>query len=493
MKIRTQLNIFIIGIITVPLLCMIFIPAYHYFSSPQRFLLKGYQEIRAIGEMNMSDNDWENLEKQLKRVPPNVQTIVYMNKTIAISTVPEFPAGTVVEPAELFDFIRKTSNLYDYQFQSPRMHRFTDKQPDDEAADDGDGAHFDKAGDKMLPFIVVSRSKVPGGNGQKEHFIDRFYLPFFIFFLIFEAFCISMIIHLSHTITSSITLLEKNTQRIAAGELDIELENPKRGNDSNEITSLTENLEKMRRSLKEDEERRSRFIMGLSHDLRTPVALIKGYTEAITDGVVNNPESAKKSLAIIGQKADQLESMINDLINYVKLNNNDWRQKLLPEKLEPLLSDFAKGAILTGEVYKRTIQTSVTLNPELKVPLDKTLLNRALENLFSNAIRYTKDGDTISIIASESPDAAIITVKDTGCGIEEKDLDHIFDLFYRGTNSRREQGMGIGLSVVKTIIDTHGWKINVNSKVGEGTSFIITIPLETPQNSEESTQNSVEK
>jgi len=103
-----------------------------------------------------------------------------------------------------------------------------------------------------------------------------------------------------------------------------------------------------------------------------------------------------------------------------------------------------------------------------------------------------RDADE-DIIASESPDAAIITVKDTGCGIEEKDLDHIFDLFYRGTNSRREQGMGIGLSVVKTIIDTHGWKINVNSKVGEGTSFIITIPLETPQNSEESTQNSVEK
>jgi signal transduction histidine kinase len=475
MKIKTQLNLFIGGIIIVPLLCMIIIPVYHYFSSPQRFLLKGYKEIRAIGNMNMSETDWQDLEEQLKRVPPNVQTIVYMNKMIVISTYPEFPAGTIIESSALFEFIRSTSNVYDYQFQSPGRHKFTDK------TEEANSEKSLKVAKKEYPFMVLSRSKVPDASESSTHFIDRYYLPMFIIYLLFEAFIITIVIHLSRTITSSITILEKNTQRIAAGELDIELEKPKSGKNSNEITSLTENLDKMRCSLKEDEERRTRFIMGLSHDLRTPVALIKGYTEAITDGVVNNPDNVKKSLAIIHSKADQLESMINDLINYVKLNNNDWRQKLNPEKIEPLLTEFTKGAILTSEVYKRTIHTSITVDPELKVPLDKTLFNRALENLFSNAIRYTKDGDTISLIASQSPDSVIITVEDTGCGIEQKDIEHIFDLFYRGTNSRREQGMGIGLSVVKSIIDTHGWKIGVTSKVGEGTSFIITIPIKSDE------------
>src|SRR5574344_270941 len=474
MKIRTQLNCFIVGIVIVPLLCAILIPVYHYFSSPQRYLLKGYQEIRELGSINMSENDWDDLKNELQRVPPNVQTVVYINNTIMISTYPELPAGTCIEAAAFFDFVRDTSDIYDYQFQSPRYERhFVQKDVDSE---EQETVRQGKTNKKELPFLIVSRSKVSEDKVQKSHLINKFYIPAFIFFFIFEFFCICMIIHLSRTITSSITILEKNTQRIAAGELDIELEKPKTGKNSNEITSLTENLEKMRCSLKEDEERKTRFIMGLSHDLRTPVALIKGYTEAITDGVVNNPDNIRKSLTIIHAKADQLESMINDLINYVKLNNADWRQKLLPELIEPIRTDFTKGAILTGDVYKRTINTSITIRPDMKIPMDKTLFNRALENLFSNAVLYTKEGDTISISATESPDSIIISVEDTGCGISEKDIAHIFDLFYRGTNSRREQGMGIGLSVVKNIIDTHGWFIDVKSKRGEGTVFIITIP-----------------
>jgi signal transduction histidine kinase len=484
MKIRTQLNCFIVGIILVPLLCAILVPLYHYYSSPQRFLLKGYQEIRQLGTINMSENDWDDLKDQLQRVPPNVQTVVYMNKTVVISTFPELPAGTFIEPGEFFDFIRNTSGTYDYQFQSPRYQRHFDQEEPSAQNQNDDGdlnstnqINSVKKQKRDYPFMVLSRSKVSDERVQKSHIIERFYIPAFIIFFVFELFCIMVIIHLSRTITSSITILEKNTQRIADGELDIELEKPKTGKNSNEITSLTENLEKMRCSLKEDEERRTRFIMGLSHDLRTPVALIKGYTEAISDGVVNNPDNIRKSLTIIHAKADQLESMINDLINYVKLNNADWRQKLIPETIEPLLTEFAKTCAMTGDVYKRTINTSITVSPTIKIPMDKTLFDRALENLFSNAVRYTKDGDTISISATESPENVIISVEDTGCGIAEKDIDHIFDLFYRGTTSRREQGMGIGLSVVKNIIDTHGWKIDVKSQVGVETAFIITIPL----------------
>ena len=474
MKIKTQLTCFIIGIIIVPLLCILVLPTYHYLSSPQRFLLKGYDEIRAIGSMNMTETDWEDMKEQLAMVPPNVQTIVYLDKTIVISTMPELPAGTVIAADELFNFIRTTSDTYDYQFQAPQRHKSNIDLNIDSTNENNVQLEKTKTKKGLKPFMVLSRQKV---IDERKHFIDKFYISLFLVFIVFEAFCIFMVIQISRTITSSITILEKNTQRIAAGELDIELEKPKKGKDSNEITSLAESLEKMRLSLKEDQERRSRFIMGLSHDLRTPVALIKGYTEAISDGVVNNHDSVMNSLSIIHQKADQLESMINDLINYVKLNNTEWRQKLVPENIEKLLTDFAKTSVLTSEVYKRTINTSITINPNLKVPMDKTLFNRALENIFSNAMRYTKDGDTITISATESPENIIIAIEDTGVGISEKDIANIFDLFYRGTNSRREQGMGIGLSVVKNIIDTHGWNINVKSKLGEGTAFIITIPL----------------
>ena len=108
--------------------------------------------------------------------------------------------------------------------------------------------------------------------------------------------------------------------------------------------------------------------------------------------------------------------------------------------------------------------------------MDRQLFSRALENLLSNAIRYSKDGDEIAISATETEDACVINVSDTGIGIAQKDLNHIFDMFYRATDSRREEGMGIGLSVVKSIVDTHGWTIGVRSKAGKGSTFTIRIP-----------------
>ena len=174
--------------------------------------------------------------------------------------------------------------------------------------------------------------------------------------------------------------------------------------------------------------------------------------------------------------------MIDSLINFMKLDSTQWRQQLLPHDIVPIIKDFAHTAEMTGTVYKRNIKAQLSLSESIKIPVDKMLFSRALENIFSNALRYTKDGDSILISAEEMTDEqnaakVVITISDTGIGIEKEDLAHIFDLFYRGTNSRREQGMGIGLSVVKNIIDTHGWKIFVESERGKGTNFKIEIPL----------------
>ena len=111
------------------------------------------------------------------------------------------------------------------------------------------------------------------------------------------------------------------------------------------------------------------------------------------------------------------------------------------------------------------------------IPYDEQLVNRVFENLLSNALRYTEENDEIRICAYESESAIFIKICDTGIGISESDLTNIFDLFYRATNSRREEGMGIGLSVVKNIIETHGWKIDVQSEKGKGSCFTIIIPL----------------
>ena len=187
--------------------------------------------------------------------------------------------------------------------------------------------------------------------------------------------------------------------------------------------------------------------------------------------------SVKKSLAIIHTKADLLEGMINDLINYVKLNNTDWRQTLGEEDLYTVISEFTQGAQAAGDVYNRKISTKINLESGIKVQMDKKLFGRAVENILSNALRYTKEGDSIFIKAWHDEEKASLSIGDTGKGIAQKDLEHIWDLFYRGTSSRRESGFGIGLSVVKTIIDTHGWSIKVESEEDKGSVFTIEIPL----------------
>ena len=456
MKIRTQLNILILGIILIPLVSIIALPLYHYATSSERRLLNGYKQIREMGEYDLSEDDWEMIRLEINNIPPTVQVAIYYDYSVLISNIPELKAGSILTPGEIWTFITSTNTEYDYQMQAPMMDR----------------RHYMNSYEPEV--IVISRSKV---RSERKRGLNRYVFPGLIGILVFEFFCITLIIRLSRTISSSITLLQQKTQKIADGALDTKLESSRHSVKSNEITSLTESLERMRISLKDEQERRNKFIMGISHDLRTPVALIKGYSEAITDGVVNDMDEIKKSLGIVETKADQLESMINDLINYVKLNNADWLQTLEPISLKPLLENFASSSKSTAEVYNRNIVSEIDVDENLKVPMDRNLVNRVLENLFSNALRYTKDGDKITICCMQEKDCVKVSVCDTGIGMAEKDLQRIFDLFYRASNSRREQGMGIGLSVVKTVIDAHGWKIGVESELGKGSSFIITIPL----------------
>lgn len=325
--------------------------------------------------------------------------------------------------------------------------------------------------------------------------LTRIYIPICVFIVVI----LYLVLRLSRTIFSSIQTLEEKTRLIADGDLNVTLtEETLAGTEgiekagvtegkgkkraasvqSNEIIELTNNLERMRLSLSDIKERRTRFIMGISHDLRTPIAVIKGYAEAITDGVMATPSEVGDAAVIIGDKAGQLNSMIEELISFVKLDSRDWRKSLERLPLKGVLEDFARDALSTGNVFHRVVKSNINLQDAV-VPMDRRMFLRAMENLFGNAIRYSSDGDTIAINAYEAGAEYRVEVCDTGIGIAPDELSHIFDMFSRGTHSRREEGMGIGLAVVKSVADAHGWTINVRSALGEGTVFTICIPKET--------------
>jgi signal transduction histidine kinase len=279
------------------------------------------------------------------------------------------------------------------------------------------------------------------------------------------------------SLTRSITELETATRRIAGGDLAFELR-PK-GRD--EVASLTRSFEHMRVALREEEARRARFIMGVSHDLKTPLALIEGYVEAIADGYAEGkPETLEHYLAIIREKSRSLGGMIDSLIDFARMETGEWKLTHHRVKAATYFRDLGRRFAEDALLLQRSFDFEVPVPEGLEISMDETLVTRALENLVGNALRYTGPGGTISMSARterrEPAEVVVLAVRDTGMGIPAEELDSIFDPFYRGTGSRREEGHGLGLAVVKWVIESHGWTIAVSSEVGTGTTFTLTIP-----------------
>ena len=457
MTIKKQFILLSSIIIAIPILCSVFVIIYSYHRSTKRYMMKGSQQLELIE----SEDDALYIKKTIRQLPPEIQTVIFSPKQneIIYSTIPEIPADGTCTSDNLWKIMNQTSDHFFYQFSAPPF--------------------------RESRFLIITRIPHKRHGGKKRF---EFYTLIFAILLFSTIISLILITLISRTIFKSIIKIENKTQQLADGNLGekIDTETSETGN---EITSILTSLEKMRRELVEIQERKNRFIMGISHDLRTPVAVIKGYSEAITDDVISDKTEIKNTISLIDTKASQLGEMIDTLINYMKLNNTETKQALVPESITTLITDFGKYAKVTGTVFKRNVTTDIQFSEDVTVPLNAQLVNRSLENIFSNAIRYTDDNDSIEIIShiedskeSKSGRAVIVKIKDSGTGIDKKDLNSIFDMFFRGTNSRLEEGMGIGLAVVKTIMDTHGWKIGVESKKNQGTCFTITIPVPTEMN-----------
>lgn len=450
MSIKKQFLFLSIIITIVPILCLISFLTHYYVKSSDRLLIEGYKEIREMDASQFTKNDWDMLYETIDTLPLDVEaTLLDENNTVLISSIPDFTLGKQIQPREMWELVNGESDKYFYQFTSPPLENR-----------------------KITLLTRTSRER------KKTETNKNLWITLFSIIVLFITICIVLIIFISTTIFKSIILLETKTQQIANGDLSEMSDITHDLNKSNEITSTLQSLEKMRVSLLEAQNRKNKFIMGISHDLRTPVAIIKGYTEAISDGIISDPDEVKTSLDLIGTKTTQLESMIDTLINFMKLNSTELRQKLLPSSITNLIKNFAKESQVTANVFKRNIIININLEKDILVPLDEQLASRAFQNLFSNALRYTNDGDEIEISSYIENNKIFLKIRDTGIGMAQKDLANIFDLFYRATNSRREEGMGIGLSVVKNIIETHGWTIDVESELNVGSTFTIQIPFE---------------
>ncbi|MFW6139695.1 MAG: HAMP domain-containing sensor histidine kinase [Spirochaetota bacterium] len=285
------------------------------------------------------------------------------------------------------------------------------------------------------------------------------------------VFSVVMVVVIMRSINRSITKLEQATRQVSQGSLDFEL----RAKGGDEFSSLTRSFEAMRLQLKEGREQRSRFLIGVSHDLKTPLTSIEGYLEAILDGLADNPDKLRKYITIVQEKSRLLRERIVQLIDYVKMETGEWKLKKEQFSLGEFLETIAQMFRDDAYVFKREFRYHFGLHRDIAVMGDRELLLRAFENLMTNAIQYTRENDTIVLKAYQEDNSIIISLTDTGPGIPPENIDKIFEPFFRGSASRKGRGTGLGLPVVKSIINTHGWSIEATSRSGEGTTFRIVV------------------
>jgi two-component system phosphate regulon sensor histidine kinase PhoR len=223
---------------------------------------------------------------------------------------------------------------------------------------------------------------------------------------------------------------------------------------------------------------RSDFAANVSHELRTPITSIKGYVETLIDVGVKDEQQARRFLDIINRNTQRLASIIEDLLALARLEQPDTKTTL--ERSETPLRRVVEAAAaqFEPETQAKRMRIDAQVPANLHVNANAQLLEQALGNLLSNAIRYSASGTTVSVRTSESNSEIQIAVADQGPGIPAAHLPRIFERFYRVDKARSREigGTGLGLSIVKHIALVHGGRVEVDSEVGRGSEFRIILP-----------------
>lgn len=234
------------------------------------------------------------------------------------------------------------------------------------------------------------------------------------------------------------------------------------------------------------EHMRSEFVANVSHELKTPVAAVKGFAETLLSGAMDEPETARAFLTIIHDESERLNRLIGDILELSKIESRRSPLQFSPIELPMFLNRI--GEILSTEAAKKEIKLDIQADEELFLEADEDRLGQILINLMQNGINYTPEGGKVRVRAElivhhgGEEEFVRITVSDTGIGIPKKDIPRIFERFYRvdKARSRSSGGTGLGLSIVKHLIELHHGTIRVESTIGVGSRFILELPVLQP-------------
>ncbi len=223
---------------------------------------------------------------------------------------------------------------------------------------------------------------------------------------------------------------------------------------------------------------KSEFVSSVSHELRTPLSIIKSYVEALRDRVPESDHDTRREfLSTVDTETDRLSGLVNDLLDISRIESGRFDLEFRPVSLHEVVAEVIP--MMENRSGKHTIDQRVA--PDLPCILgDRDRLIQVFVNLIDNALKFSPDGGTVVVEACERDGRIVCTVSDEGIGIKEEDLDRIFDKFFRGDpSSRREiSGTGLGLPIVKHIVESHEGTLSVESDPGRGSTFVFALPFE---------------
>ena len=286
---------------------------------------------------------------------------------------------------------------------------------------------------------------------------------------------------LLRSISGPVSDLERGMHAIAEGDLSYQLGlSP---GQKGEFGRLAASYQTMARQLSELERLRAEFVSIASHELKTPINVIIGYLELLQEGIYEElTPKQKEVLRTINKQAQALTRLVKRLLDVSRFEASGGKLDVREVNLQKLLTTLESS--FTVLANQRDIAFSVDHGQGLpsKVYWDEDRINEVLGNLISNAFKFTPRGGNVALSVAPVGENVVITVADTGAGISREQLPHIFDKFYQADNQAQaaSKGTGLGLAIAKEIVEAHGGRTTVESRVGEGTTFVVTLPIEAP-------------
>ncbi len=293
---------------------------------------------------------------------------------------------------------------------------------------------------------------------------------------------------ITRSVTRPMQHVAQAADRIASGDYNQSV--PVEG--SSEVQEMATNFNAMTQKVRDTQQSQRDFLANVSHELKTPLTSIQGFSQAIKDGLTNDPETIRKSAAIIFDESNRMGRMVSELLDLARIESGQIVMRSEPVKIDQLVLSVVEKMTLRAQ------QSNIALDAQ--VPIDLPLINgdgdrlaQVFSNLIDNALKHTPAGGKVTVSARSLSGSSVVRrgkpwpggveviVADTGSGIPPEDLTRIFERFYQVDKSRaRSSGsnLGLGLAIVKQIVVGHGGSINAESIVGLGTKFVVMLPIE---------------